>query len=59
MQYPPHIPDPPVSWYGSPDDPGPLSTWRALSDHQREVARRLGLTAARARRLWAVYTPTR
>ena len=49
-----HIPDPPVSWYGTPDDPAPLATWRALSDHQREVARRLGITAAKARRLWGV-----
>ena len=51
----PHTYDPPpVSWYGTPDDPAPLATWRALSDHQREVARRLGITAAKARRLWGV-----
>jgi hypothetical protein len=49
----PHTYDPPpVSWYGPPDDPAPLATWRALSDYQRDVARRLGITAAKARRLW-------
>ena len=31
-----HIPDPPVSWYGTPDDPGPVADIDGIAIHEHD-----------------------